>query len=56
MFKLILSRMHLNVFWEPKYLQPETLPFHRNKHSQNIVFELIVHLFQNEFFKNNACP
>lgn len=25
MFKLILLRMLLNVFWEPKYLQLETL-------------------------------
>ena len=44
-FILILLRMHLYVFWEPKYLQFETLPAIFQKHWQNMVFEFIVHLF-----------
>lgn len=47
-FTLILLRMHLYVFWEPKYLQLETLSaiFQKQKKQwQNMVLEFIVHLF-----------
>ena len=44
-FILILLRMHLYVFWEPKYLQFETLSAIFQKHWQNMVFEFIIHLF-----------
>ena len=47
-FTLTLLRMHLYIFWEPKYLQFKTLSAifqKQKKHWQNMVFEFIVHLF-----------